>query len=76
MPWSAEAKKDAILLLGIVVPLLIFGLAVLGYLVSRALGLGDNSIWIALGMSGIGLVLSLAVTFKMDEKYQKASVHQ
>ncbi len=53
MPWTAEAKKDAILLLGIVVPLLIFGLGVLGYFIAKAVGLGDGSIWVALGMSAI-----------------------
>ncbi len=71
MPWTAEAKKDAILLLGIVVPLLIFGLGVLGYFIAKAVGLGDGSIWVALGMSAIGLVLSIAVTFKIGEKYEK-----
>jgi len=48
-----------------------FGLGASGFLISRALGLGGNAIWIALVLSTVGFVLSIVITLRVGRRYEK-----
>jgi hypothetical protein len=48
-----------------------FGLGAGGFLVSRALGLGGNAIWIALVLSTVGFILSIIITLRVGRRYEK-----
>ncbi|MDA4111339.1 MAG: hypothetical protein OK439_02290 [Thaumarchaeota archaeon] len=73
MPWSRAARNQALLLIFVVVPVLMFGLGVAGFEISKAAGLGSNSIWIALVLSTVGFAISIVVTFQMGKKYEPIS---
>ncbi|MDA4112268.1 MAG: hypothetical protein OK439_06980 [Thaumarchaeota archaeon] len=73
MPWSRAARNQALLLILVIVPALMFGLGVAGFEISKAVGLGSNSIWIALVLSTVGFAISIAVTFQMGKKYETIS---
>jgi Na+-driven multidrug efflux pump len=53
-----------------------FGLGVSGFLIARAAGLGNNSIWIALVLSTIGFALSIVVTMRVGRRYEKLPTQQ
>ncbi len=48
-----------------------FGLGASGFLVARAAGFGNNSIWIALVLSTLGFALSIMITLKMGKRYEQ-----
>lgn len=48
-----------------------FGLGVCGFLVARAVGLGNNSIWVALVLSTVGFALSIMITLRMGRQYEQ-----
>jgi Kef-type K+ transport system membrane component KefB len=70
MPWSKTARNQALLLIFVIVPALMFGLGVAGFLAARAVGLGNDSVWIALVLSTVGFAISIAVTFRMGKRYE------
>ena len=70
MPWSYKAKRDALFILAVVVPLLMIGLGLGGYYGSRALGYASDSGWVAIFFTTVGLVASVFVTLKIGEKYE------
>ncbi len=70
MPWSRTQRNQAILLLGVIVPLLMFGLGTGGFLIARALGLGNNAVWVALALSTLGFAVSIYITLKMGDRYE------
>jgi len=69
MPWSSKAKKQAILLVAVVVPGLMFGLGIGGYLVARAVGLNSIAFLIALVFSTVGLAISVFLTLNIGKSY-------
>jgi len=71
MTWQKSARNQALILIFVVVPLLMFGPGALGFLVARAIGLGSNSVWIALVLSTIGFVLSVMITLRVGRRYEK-----
>ncbi|HZW56104.1 MAG TPA: hypothetical protein VFF30_07435 [Nitrososphaerales archaeon] len=71
MPWSPKAIRDAMLLLAVIVPGLMFGLGIGGFLLARMVGLGDIAMWIALALSTVGLIISVILTFKMGRTHQR-----
>ena len=73
MPWSKTARNQALLLIFVIVPALMFALGVAGFEVARAAGLGSNSIWIALVLSTVGFAISVLVTFRMGKRYETIS---
>ncbi|MHB1908784.1 MAG: hypothetical protein ACYCQJ_07915 [Nitrososphaerales archaeon] len=73
MPWSYRAKRDALFLTAVAVPALMLGLGLAGYLIARALGLGSDSVWIALFLTTVGLVSAIFLTLKIGEKYEQPS---
>ena len=70
MPWSSKAKKQAILLMAVVVPGLMFGLGIGGYLLARAVGLGSIASLIALVLSTVGLAISVVITLNVGKSYE------
>jgi Kef-type K+ transport system membrane component KefB len=71
MTWKTSARNQALVLIFLIVPALMFGLGATGFLVARSLGLGNNSIWIALVLSTIGFAASIMITLKMGRRYEK-----
>ena len=71
LPWTYEAKRDALFVLAVVVPVLMLGLGLGGYYVSIALGLRNYSVLIAILTTTAGLIASLFVTLKMGQKYER-----
>ena len=47
-----------------------FGLGATGFEVARTIGLGNNSIWIALVLSTIGFALSIIITLRAGKRYE------
>jgi hypothetical protein len=70
MPWSRAQRNQAILLLGVVVPVLMFGLGVGGFLIAKLAGFGNNAVWIALALSTLGFAISIYITLKMGDRYE------
>ena len=70
MPIESSAKSKAILLIVVVVPSLMFGLGVLGYLAARSAGLGNDSIWIALVLATVGFVVSILLTLRVGKAFE------
>ncbi|MCL4518543.1 MAG: hypothetical protein M1587_05025 [Thaumarchaeota archaeon] len=68
---NKKAKTRAILLVVVIVPSLMFGLGVLGFLLARSAGLGDASIWIALVLSTIGFAISVLLTLRIGKSFEK-----
>jgi len=58
-------------LIFLIVPVLMFGLGAGGFLLARAVGLGNNSIWVALVLSTVGFALSIMITLRMGRRYEK-----
>jgi Kef-type K+ transport system membrane component KefB len=73
MTWKRSARNQALVLIFGIVPALMFGLGASGFLIARALGLGNNSIWIALVLSTVGFVLSIFVTLRMGRQYERGN---
>jgi hypothetical protein len=48
-----------------------FGLGAGGFLLARAIGFGNNSIWVALVLSTVGFIASILITLRMGERYEK-----
>lgn len=71
MPLSQNAKTKAILLIIVVVPALMFGLGAASFLIARAAGLGNDSIWIALVMSTIGFIVSIVLTLRVGKSFEQ-----
>jgi Kef-type K+ transport system membrane component KefB len=71
MTWKKSARNKALVLILVVVPALMFGLGASGFLIARAAGLGNNSIWIALVLSTIGFALSIIITLRVGRQYEK-----
>ena len=75
MPWSYRAKRDALLLLAVIVPALMIGLGLGGYYATEAIGLKAYAGYVAVFLTTVGLVASLFVTLKMGEKYETPSAN-
>ena len=73
MPWSAKGKRDAILIIAVIVPCLMLGLGVGGFFLAKATGLGQNSIWVAMVLMTIGLILSILITLKIGKQFETSS---
>jgi hypothetical protein len=71
LPWSYRAKRDALFILAIVVPVLMIGLGLGGYFAASALGFSKYSGLIAILLTTVGLIASGFVTLKIGEKYEK-----
>ena len=71
MSWKKSARNQALILIFVIVPILMFGLGASGFLVARAVGFGNNSIWIALVLSTIGFALSIMITLRMGRRYEE-----
>ncbi len=71
----SSARSQAIVLIVVVVPILSFGLGVLGFYLGKAIGGGDATVWImALVFTTVGLVLSMIVTLRVGKSYEKRGV--
>jgi uncharacterized membrane protein len=70
MPWSKKAKANAIILIAVVVPALMFGLGVAGFFLAEYAGLGSNSVWIALSLSTLGLIISILITLRVGRQFE------
>jgi len=70
LPWSRAARNQAIILIFVVVPVLMFGLGAGGFLAARAAGFGEDAIWVSLIMATIGFGLSIYITLKMGDRYE------
>lgn len=71
MTWKKSARNQALVLIFVIVPTLMFGLGAAGFLISRAAGLGNNSIVVALVLSTVGFAVSIIITLKMGRQYEK-----
>jgi Kef-type K+ transport system membrane component KefB len=69
MPWSSKPKKQAILLVAVVVPGLMFGLGIGGYLLARAIGLDALALLTAMVFSTVGLAISVFLTLNIGKTY-------
>jgi len=69
MPWSSKPKRQAILLVAVIVPGLMFGLGIGGYLLARAVGLGSLAFVTAMVCSTVGLAISVFLTLNMGKSY-------
>jgi hypothetical protein len=69
MPWSSKPKKQAILLVVVVVPGLMFGLGIGGYLLARAVGLDTLAFLTAMVFSTVGLAISVFLTLNIGKSY-------
>ena len=67
MPWSSKPKKQAILLVAVVVPGLMFGLGIGGYLLVRAVGLDTLAFLTAMVFSTVGLAISVFLTLNIGK---------
>lgn len=66
-----NAKSKAILLIVVVVPLLMVGLGLAGFFLAQWIGLGEESVWIALILSTVGFVISIALTLRVGKSFEK-----
>ena len=73
MPWSPRAKKQAILIITIVVPGLMFGLGIGSYVIARAVGLGDSAFLIAIVFSTVGLAISVLITLNIGKSFESTN---
>ena len=73
MPWDSKAKRQAVIIIGIVVPGLMFGLGIGGYLISRAVGLGSIAFVVAMVFSTVGLAVSIIITLNAGKSFEKTS---
>ena len=71
MPWSSKAKRQAILLVAVVVPGLMFGLGIGGYLLAREAGLGSIAFLMAMVFSTVGLAISILLTLNAGKSGTK-----
>jgi hypothetical protein len=70
MSWSPQAKKDAFVILGLILPALMLGLGLGSYFLSTAIGLRAYSILISLAGATIGLIISLLLTLRIGRKFE------
>jgi len=70
MPWSSSAKKQAALLIAVVVPGLMLGLGIGSYVISKALGLGSFAFVISMIFTTLGLALAVVLTLKVGKAYE------
>lgn len=71
MSLNKSARNQALILIFLIVPVLMFGLGASGFLIAKVLGLGNTSIVIALVLSTIGFALSIVITLRMGKQYEK-----
>ena len=76
MGWKKSARNQAILLIVVIVPLLMFGLGASGFLVAKAAGLGNNSIVVALVLSTVGFIVSIFITLRVGRRYESLQTEQ
>ena len=72
MPWSSKARNQAIIIVVVLVPVLVFGLGVAAFSVSRLIGLGENSVYVALAGATVGLAISIFLTLRVGRQYEGA----
>ena len=70
MPWSSKARNQAIIIVVFLVPILIFGLGVAAFYVSKFIGLGNNSVYAALTGATAGLAISIFLTLRVGRQYE------
>ena len=71
---TKQARNRALLIIFVIVPALMFGLGVAGFLVARAAGLGGYSIWAALALSTVGFAVSIVLTLRLGKTFEKPTV--
>lgn len=70
MPWDSKAKRQAIIIVAVIVPGLMFGLGIGSYLIARAVGLGSVAFLIAMVFSTVGLAVSIVLTLNIGKSYE------
>lgn len=65
-----NAKTKAILLIVVVVPSLMVGLGLAGFILAKHVGLEAESIWIALILSTAGFAISIVLTLRVGKAFE------